>query len=81
MYVEIKQVAILWINFYYNIICTQAKDKATNVEMEEWIGDCYKQEVERYVVHVHVHASHLYCIGTSDINLLYGYLYIAHIII
>ena len=39
----------------------QAKAKNMHVEMEEWIGLCYKKEVERYVSSPHlVYVSSLY---------------------
>ena len=43
------KVSKLRINSYKfdNSLCpNQAKDQATNEEMERWIGECYKQKVE-----------------------------------
>lgn len=37
---------------YHYIHHLQTKDKSTNEEMERWISECYKKEVDSYVTKI-----------------------------
>lgn len=37
---------------YHYIRHLQTKDKSTNEEMERWISECYKKEVDSYVTKI-----------------------------
>ena len=38
--------------YHYIIRHLQTKDKSTNEEMERWISECYKKEVDSYVTKI-----------------------------
>ena len=45
-------VTIMDIHMYHYIRHLQTKDKSTNEEMERWISECYKKEVDSYVTKI-----------------------------
>ena len=45
-------VTMIDIHMYHYIRHLQTKDKLTNEEMERWISECYKKEVDSYVTKI-----------------------------